>query len=102
MSIIIIEQTKRRKTMEYEILFTVRCYPTRTINKVAAIKSNATCYITELLKPDSESKPFSQQKDYKEVNNFDELKKAAEQNPDKDCLIKTASLHGRARFFIER
>lgn len=85
--------------MKTEIIFAVRCNPTRTIQRLGALEGTGTAYVTELLRSSKSYEWFVNMKDWKEVSSFDEMRAAAKVG--KDVLYRTASLQGRSRMFVQ-
>ena len=91
--------------MKTKVLFAVRCNPSQTIKKLEAIDSKATAFVTELISNKKgenfiSKDNFTFQREWRKVNSFIELKKAAESG--KDVLYKTASLSHSHKMYVRK
>lgn len=87
--------------MKTEVVFAVRCNPTRTKRLLESIESKnpeAVAYITELIR-NKAGEVLCSTRGFKRVFDFEDLKKAAEAGF--NVIYKTASLSRCAKFYVQ-
>lgn len=84
--------------MKTEILFSVRCTPTRTKKLLEAIDGGGTAFITELIR-NKKGEQIVCTKGYTRVKTFADLKAGAAAG--KNVIYKTASLSGCSKFYVQ-
>lgn len=84
--------------MKTEILFSVRCTPTRTFKLLSTLDGTGTAFITELIR-NKKGEQIVSTKGYTRVKTFDELKAGAAAG--KNVIYKTASLSGCSKFYVQ-
>lgn len=85
--------------MKTEILFAVRCTPTKTQKLLQSIEGSGTAFITELIR-NKKGEQIVNTKGYIRVTSFEELKKGAQKGL--NVIYKTASLSRCAKFYVQK